>query len=84
MNFLSKAVIKALIEAWAKSQGVRALAKLAADPRPDFQTNIPLSRKKLDVWTRSTESPPPNAPKAKLWFTLTLEGKRFWFYGLVS
>lgn len=84
MNFLTAKVIRALIESWAKAQGVRALTRLAADPRPDFQTNVPLSRKKLDVWTRNVDSTPPDAPKARRWATVTVEGKRFWLYGRVS
>ena len=80
MNFLTKAVIKALIEGWAKSQGIKALQKLAASDRPDFQTNIPLSKQKLNVWTRNVAKHPPVAPKAKQWATVTIEGERFWLF----
>ena len=83
MNFLTQAVIKAIIEAWAKAQGAKQLAILAASDDRDFSFHVPLSGQVFELWTRSVDSPSPIAKNAKRLFVITLSGKTFYFYGRV-
>lgn len=72
-----------LTELWMKSVAVEKLMEYAKSPTPDVQFEMPLVGVKVDIWI--CDSPKCKfAPKARRAFKITVDGKPFWAFYLLT